>query len=89
MALFQLDSAQFEELKKSIDNMSENLAKWQAEQTDAIQSGFVSLIAALSGVDVAEVQQRINATTENVKSVREKLQTSVDNQTKGENDNAS
>lgn len=89
MALFQLDSAQFEQLTAAIDDLSENLAKWQAQQTDTIQSGFASLISALTGADVAEVQQRINATTEQVKSVRDKLQTSVDNQTKGETDNAS
>lgn len=84
MALFQLDSVQFEQLTAAIDDLSENLAKWQAQQTDAIQSGFASLIAALTGVDVAEVQERVNAATEQVKLVRNKLQTSVDNQTKGE-----
>lgn len=85
MALFQLDSEQFDRLNASIEQLSDNIAKWQAEQTVAIQSGFSALIAALTGADVEEVQQRINQHTSQISAVKETLQSSIDrNQPKGE-----
>lgn len=74
MALFQLDSAQFQQLTESVDALSDNIAKWQAQQTAAINSGFASLIAALTGADVAEIQQRINSLTEATKTEADALE---------------
>lgn len=70
MALFQFSSAQFEELKKL-----------QAQQTNVIQTGFASLIAALTGADVAEIQQRINTLAEVAKTEADALEQTA---TKGE-----
>lgn len=77
MALFQIDDAQLKQLLQSINDLSSNLAKWQAQQTTAIQTGFASLIAALTGADVAEVQQRINALAETVKTEADALEQSA------------
>lgn len=81
MALFQLDSAQFEQLTTAINNLSNNVAKWQGEQTTAIKTGFASLIAALTGADVAEIQQRINTLAEVAKTEADALEQTA---TKGE-----
>ena len=74
MALFQIDAQQFEGLKTEITSLSNNLAKWQAAQTAVIQTGFASLIAALTGADINEVQQRINALAETVKTEADALE---------------
>ncbi len=88
MALFQIDEHQFnlletrlEQLNTGITEMSANLAKWQASQTTAIQTGFASLIAALTGADVAEIQQRINALTNEVKTEADALEGSAQSET--------
>lgn len=74
MALFQIDEQQFEGLKSEIAALSNNLAKWQAAQTAVIQTGFASLIAALTGADINEVQQRINTLAETVKTEADALE---------------
>lgn len=84
MALFQLDTEQFEhldarltELTQAVNDLSANLGKWQGTQTAAIQTGFASLIAALTGADVAEVQQRINTLAETIKTEADALEQST------------
>ncbi len=74
MALFEIDPDQFEQLNSSISGLSTNLAKWQAQQTATIESGFTNLIAALTGADVAEVQRRIDAHTQAVKTEADALE---------------
>jgi len=77
---FKFDPEQLDRLISSIDNLSTNLAKWQAGQTVAIEQGFASLVSTLGGDMSEEVQQRIDAIANSVKSVKDKLQTSVDSQ---------
>lgn len=91
MALFQLQDAQFQELKseihaltQAVNDLSENVGKWQATQTTAIQSGFAGLIAAITGADIAEVQQRINDLAGTVKTTKDTLQAAIDKQPKGD-----
>ena len=85
MALtFKFEPEQLERLITSIDNLSDNLAKWQGQQTLAIEQGFASLVSTLGGDVSEEVQQRIDEIANTVRTVKEKLQTSVDNQTKGD-----
>lgn len=67
MAEFLIDEQQFAQLQKSMSDLSDNLAKWQGKQVEVIQAGFTGLIAALTGADVEEVQQRINALTTTLK----------------------
>lgn len=74
MALFEIDREQFEQLNNSIAQLSDNIGKWQAQQTAVIQSGFASLIAALTGADINEVQQRVNALAEAVKTEADALE---------------
>lgn len=85
MALFEIDPNQFNELHTAIRDLSDNIGKWQAQQTTAIQSGFASLIATLTGADVAEVQKQIDQHALSINAVKERLQSSIDrNQTEGE-----
>jgi hypothetical protein len=74
MALFEIDPDQFQQLNASIGELSNNIAKWQAQQTATIESGFTNLIAALTGADVAEVQQRINTLTQAIKPEADALE---------------
>lgn len=92
MALFQLDDAQFQELKseihaltQAVNDLSANVGKWQGSQTAAIQAGLTGLIAAITGADLGEIQQKIDQHATQVSAAREKLQSSVNrNQPKGE-----
>lgn len=84
MALFELKESQLQELKgeltaltQAVNNLSTNVGKWQGSQTTTIQTGFASLIAALTGADVAEVQQRINTLTETIKTEADALEQST------------
>jgi len=81
MALvFKFDPEQLDRLITSINNLSDNLAKWQGEEILAIEQGFANLVSTLGGDVNEEVQQRIDAIANSVKSVKDKLQTSVDSQ---------
>ena len=55
--------------------MSENLGKWLAA---------IALAAANPDDNTAQIQQRIDQIASQVKAAKDKLQTSVDNQTKGD-----
>lgn len=74
MALFEIDADQFQEfksevagLRQAIVDLSENVGKWQGQQTTVIQSGFANLIAAITGADVEAIQQQINALSADLK----------------------
>lgn len=92
MALFTIDPKQLQELKselaaltQAVNDLSTNVGKQQAIQTAAIQSGLTALIAAVTGADIEEVQQKIDQHATQVSAAREKLQSSIDrNQPKGE-----
>lgn len=91
MALFDLNNTQFQELKseisaltQAVNDLSTNIGKQQAIQTIAIQSGLTALIAAITGADVNEIQQRINNLAGTVKTTKESLQTAIDKQPKGD-----
>lgn len=89
MALFQLQDAQFQELKaeihaltQAVNDLSTNVGKWQGTQTDAIQAGLASLVSAITGADVEAIQQQIDQHASRISAVRESLQSSIDrNQT--------
>jgi predicted DNA-binding protein len=83
MALtFKLEPEQFSELKQSIDAFSTNLGKWQAQQIVAIEQGFTDLIETLGGNRSEETQERINQLASTVRTVKERIQSSVDSQMK-------
>ena len=92
MALFELKDSQLQELKseltaltQAVNDLSENIGKWQGAQTSAMQAGLAGLIAAITGADVNEIQQKIDQHATQVTAAREKLQSSIDrNQPKGE-----
>jgi hypothetical protein len=80
MALtFKFDEQQLERLVTAINNLSENVAKWQGNQADATRQGFADLIAFFGGGGEDE-QGKVNQITSAVKAVKDKLQTSVDSQ---------
>lgn len=64
-------------LHAAVAELSTNLGKWQAQQLQAIQAGFTGLIAAITGADVAEVQQRINALQTAIKTEADALEQST------------
>jgi hypothetical protein len=83
MALtFKFDPEQLQALLTAINNLSDNLAKWQGTQTDAISNGFDNLIRVLGG-DTGEDQTIVDKLTGDVKAAKDKLKSSVDSQ-KGE-----
>ena len=87
MAEFLIDEEQFQQLQQSLKDLSDNIAKWQGKQTEIVQAGFTGLIAALTGADVEEVQQRINALTSTLKPEADALeQTAQSNQPTNEGD---
>lgn len=59
----------------ALTELSSNTGKWLAA---------IALAAANPEDNTAEVQQQIDAATASVKAVKDKLQTSVDSQTKGD-----
>jgi hypothetical protein len=65
----------FTALNESIITMSENLGKWLAA---------IALAAANPNDNTAEVQRHIDEVASTIRTTREKLQTSIDNQTKGD-----
>lgn len=84
MALFELKDSQLQELKseltaltQAVNDLSENIGKWQGAQTSAIQAGLAGLIAAVTGADVNEIQQRIDAATGQLKTSTDDLDAAV------------
>ena len=77
--IFKFDPEQFQMLVTAIDNLSSNLAKWQGAHTEAIKDGFGNLVETLGGEDV---QEKIDQITLAVRTVKEKLKSSVDSQMK-------
>lgn len=78
--IFKFDPEQLQLLVNAINNLSDNLAKWQGGQTVAIEQGFTDLVETLGGARSEAVQERINQLANTVKTVKDKLQTSVDSQ---------
>jgi hypothetical protein len=70
-----------ERMAQAIADLSDNLAKWQAEQTRAIAQGFDNLIRIFGGPIDDRDQAIVDDVTGKLKSVKDKLQTSVDSQT--------
>jgi hypothetical protein len=90
MALFQIDNEQFAELKselaaltQAVNDLSINVGKWQAQQTIAIQSGLTGLIAAVTGADIEEIQQRIDAVTSDLKQSSTNVEDAIKQDQKG------
>lgn len=85
MALtIKIDAAQMEQLAKltqAINNLSDNLAKWQGEQTRVIGQGFTDLVEVFGGTRGEDSEAKISEIANTVKTVKEKLKTSVDSQT--------
>lgn len=80
----KFDDAQLERLVTSIDNLSENLAKWQGDHAEAVKKGFGDLVQALVGGIGGDddTQEQIDAHAIQVRTQREKLQTALNNQDK-------
>jgi aspartate ammonia-lyase len=78
MALtIKIDPAQMEQIAKltqAVTDLSDNLAKWQGEQTAVIAQGFTDLIEVLGGTRGEEVQARIDALKDEVKTEADALE---------------
>ena len=68
----------------SINDLSANIAKWQAQQDATIRNGLQSLIAALNEEEDDNTQAQINQSASQIRALREKLQTAINKQPKGE-----
>ena len=86
MALtIRLDPAQMQQiagLTTAINDLSDNVAKWQADTALAVEQGFSDLGIILGGGDPDEIQAKITENAARIRAVRESLQTSINNQTK-------
>jgi hypothetical protein len=85
MALFQIDEDQFNQLTTGLANLSteitalsNNTAKWQAAQLQAIKDGFVLIADVLSNHQTSVSQAEIDAATERLKTSNDQLAGSVD-----------
>lgn len=65
-------------LHQSIAELSDNLAKWQAVQLQAIKDGFVLLASVLSEHQTPENQEDIDVLTNKLKSGTDDLQSAVE-----------
>lgn len=77
MALFEIDGEQFQQLTNSISQLSDNIGKWQGEQTAVIRAGLTALVAAITGADVQEVQQRINEFTQRLNASSDRVENAI------------
>lgn len=58
--IFKFDDGQLDKLLTAINGLSDNLGKWQGEQTGEIKAGFSSLVSTLGGMDESAMQDLIN-----------------------------
>lgn len=58
--IFRFDEQQLERLITAINDLSDNVAKWQGEQTEATRTGFNDLVSALGGMSEGQLQTLIN-----------------------------
>lgn len=76
--IFKFDSEQLQTLVSAINNLSDNLGKWQGEERNAIVEGFANLVTTLGGEDV---QARIDALVSEVKTEADALEGSAQSET--------
>ena len=77
MAEFLIDEQQFQQLLQGVKDLSDNIGKWQGEQTKIVQAGFTGLIAALTGADVDEIQAKINQLSGDLKSSTDEVESAI------------
>jgi hypothetical protein len=78
MALvFKFDPEQLQTLVTAINSLSDNLAKWQGEQTGAITQGFADLVETFGGIVGDDVQARIDQLRDDVKTEADALEGSA------------
>jgi hypothetical protein len=67
MALtFKFDEQQAERFITAVNNLSDNIAKWQGSQADATKQGFSDLIDALGGTSEEQLQAMIDSLATNL-----------------------
>lgn len=77
MAEFLIDEQQFTQIMQSIEGLSNNIGKWQAKQTEVIQTGLTGLIAAVTGADIDEIQAKVNQLTSDLKSSTDEVESAI------------
>jgi len=89
--IFKFDPEQLDRLVSSIDNLSNNLAKWQGEQTAATKHGFSDLVSALGATSEEQTQAIIDQIAAGLDLTADEVQAALNkfNQPKKENDNGS
>ena len=92
----KLDDAQLQaivnegaSLSQEVRALSENLAKWQAEQVAATKEGFATLAGILSGSDEEKLQQMINTLATNLNISADDILTALNQPRQKENNNGS
>lgn len=81
---FRLEDEQLKQILQAVNGLSENLAKWQGQQTETIDAGFNSLVETLGGVTDAMVQAKINEQASGLKSSTDTLDAAVKQRNKGD-----
>lgn len=97
MALtFKLDEAQLQAiinettmLSQEVRALSENVAKWQAEQVTATKEGFTALAGILSGSDEERLQEIIDTIATSLNISADDIQTALNQPRQKENNNGS
>lgn len=64
--IFKFDEQQLERLITAIDNLSDNLAKWQGDQVDATKQGFSDLVSVFGGTSEEQQQAFIDQLAANL-----------------------
>lgn len=87
--IFKFDEQQLQSLVAAISSLSDNLAKWQGEQTEATREGFAGLVSALGGTSDEQLQQLINQLATNLNLSTDEVEAAIKQSQlkKGDNDN--
>lgn len=88
--IFKFDEQQLERLVTAVNNLSDNLGKWQGEQTAATKQGFGELVSALGGTGEERLQAVIDQIAAGLNLTADEVQAALNkfNQPK-EHDNGS
>jgi hypothetical protein len=65
----------------AINDLSQNIAKWQSSQVDATKQGFADLVETFGGIIGDDDQARIDQLTSEIKPEADALESSAQSQT--------
>lgn len=78
---FKFDDQQLDRLITAVNDLSDNIAKWQGEQRAEIKQGFADLVETFGGIIGDDDQAKVNQLTSEVKTEADALEGSAQSQT--------